>query len=150
MGHFYFEGLRSSQIEIPLPASIRERSGPEARIREASIQTGKLTAGVNEIVQGECVKNQQPRGLGPNPEITDFFFFWLHWVFIAACELSLVAVSGGYSLLRLLRPLIAVASQVTEHGLWGTQTSAVVVHRAYLHVESSWTRGGTHVPCIGM
>ena len=32
---------------------------------------------------------------------TDFFFnfiyFWLHWVFIAACGLSPVAVSGGYS-----------------------------------------------------
>ena len=27
------------------------------------------------------------------------FFFWLPWVFIAACRLSLVAVSRGYSLL---------------------------------------------------
>ena len=26
-----------------------------------------------------------------------FFLFWLGWVFIAACGLSLVAVSGGYS-----------------------------------------------------
>ena len=25
-----------------------------------------------------------------------FFFFWLHWVFFAALELSLVAVSRGY------------------------------------------------------
>ena len=24
-----------------------------------------------------------------------FLFFWLHWVFIAACRLSLVAASGG-------------------------------------------------------
>ena len=24
-------------------------------------------------------------------------YFWLHWVFVAACGLSLVAVSGGYS-----------------------------------------------------
>ena len=29
-----------------------------------------------------------------------FFFFWLHWVFVAVCGLSLVGVSGGYSLLR--------------------------------------------------
>ena len=29
----------------------------------------------------------------------NFFFFWLHWVFIAARGLSLVEVSGGYSLL---------------------------------------------------
>ena len=26
-----------------------------------------------------------------------FYFFLLHWVFVAACGLSLVAVSGGYS-----------------------------------------------------
>ena len=29
-----------------------------------------------------------------------FFYFWLHWVFIAACRLSLVAASRGYSSLR--------------------------------------------------
>ena len=29
-----------------------------------------------------------------------FFFIWLHWVFIAARGLSLVAASGGYSSLR--------------------------------------------------
>ena len=28
-----------------------------------------------------------------------FFFFWLRWVFAGARGLSLVAVSGGYSLL---------------------------------------------------
>ena len=43
-----------------------------------------------------------------------FFNFWLHWVFVAACRLSLVAGSGGYSSLRhvgfSLRWLIA------EHG----------------------------------
>ena len=27
------------------------------------------------------------------------YLFWLHWVFVAARRLSLVAVSGGYSLL---------------------------------------------------
>ena len=29
-----------------------------------------------------------------------FIYFWLHWVFIAARGLSLVAASGGYSSLR--------------------------------------------------
>ena len=29
-----------------------------------------------------------------------FIYFWLHWVFVATCGLSLVAVSGGYSSLR--------------------------------------------------
>ena len=28
-----------------------------------------------------------------------FIYFWLRWVFVAACGLSLVAVSRGYSLL---------------------------------------------------
>ena len=28
------------------------------------------------------------------------FIYWLHWVFVAACRLSLVVVSGGYSWLR--------------------------------------------------
>ena len=28
------------------------------------------------------------------------YYFWLHWVFVAACGLSLVAASGGYSSLR--------------------------------------------------
>ena len=37
-----------------------------------------------------------------------FFSFWLHWVFVAACGLSLVVVRGL---------LIAVASLVVEHGL---------------------------------
>ena len=29
-----------------------------------------------------------------------FIYFWLHWVFVAAHGLSLVAASGGYSSLR--------------------------------------------------
>ena len=41
-----------------------------------------------------------------------FIYFWLHWVFVAVCGLSLVAASGGYSLLRCVGFLIAVASLV--------------------------------------
>ena len=44
------------------------------------------------------------------------FYFWLPWVFIAACGLSLVAVSRGYSV-AVHGLLIAVASLVAEHGL---------------------------------
>ena len=61
---------------------------------------------------------------------TSFFFliyFWLHWVFVAACGLSLVAASGGYSSLRCtgfsLRWLLL---------LWSTgsrRTDSVVVAR---------------------
>ena len=52
-----------------------------------------------------------------------FFLFWLCWVFIAGRGLSLVAPSGGYSLLRCagfsfaVASLIEVASLVAEHGL---------------------------------
>ena len=50
----------------------------------------------------------------------DFFFnfcFWLHWVFIALCGLSLVAERRGYSLVLLHGLLIVVASLVAECGL---------------------------------
>ena len=44
------------------------------------------------------------------------FFFWLHWVFIAAHGLSLVAVSEGYSLVAVQRFLTVVASLVWSMG----------------------------------
>ena len=46
-------------------------------------------------------------------------YFWLRWVFVAVSGLSLVAVSGGYSLLWCagFSFLIAVASLVAEHRL---------------------------------
>ena len=37
------------------------------------------------------------------------------WVFVAAQALSLVEVSGGYSLIALRQLLTAVASPVAEH-----------------------------------
>ena len=43
-------------------------------------------------------------------------YFWLHWVFFAVCWLSLVVVSGGYSVV-VHGLLIVVASPVVEHGL---------------------------------
>ena len=44
-------------------------------------------------------------------------YFWLCWVFVAACWLSLVAVSGGYSLVAVCRLLVVGASLLVEHGL---------------------------------
>ena len=41
---------------------------------------------------------------------------------------SLVADSGGDSLVAVRRLLIAVASLVVEHRLWGMQASVVLVH----------------------
>ena len=45
------------------------------------------------------------------------FYFWLCWVFVAICGLSLVTASGGYSRVALHTLLIAVASLFTEHGV---------------------------------
>ena len=41
----------------------------------------------------------------------------LHWVFVAAHRLSLVAESGGLLLVAVRELLIAVASLVAGHGL---------------------------------
>ena len=62
--------------------------------------------------------------------------------------LSLVAASRGSSLVAVRGLLIVVASLVEEHGLQGVwaqylwHTGLVALQ----HVESSWTRDGTHVP----
>ena len=60
-------------------------------------------------------------------------------------------VSGGSSLVVLHGLLIVVASFVAErglqaHGLQYLQHPGLVAVR---HVESSWIRDRTHVPCIG-
>ena len=83
-----------------------------------------------------------------------FIYFWLHWVFVAARGLSLVAVSGGLLFILVRRLLTAVASLVAEHGLQacGLQQLWLIGSRAQAqqlwctglvapwHVESSWTR----------
>ena len=48
-------------------------------------------------------------------------YFWLWWVFIATCKLSLVAVSRGYTLVAVHGLPIAVAFLVAEHGLWSVR-----------------------------
>ena len=44
-------------------------------------------------------------------------YFWLFWVFVAECELSLVAASRGYSLAAVQGLLISGPSLVAEHRL---------------------------------
>ena len=60
-------------------------------------------------------------------------------------------MSRGSSPAAVLGLLIALTSLAVEPGLQDTQTSGVVVPDlvAPLHVESSWTRDRTCVPCIG-
>ena len=96
-------------------------------------------------------------------------YFWLHWVFIAARGLSLVAGSGGYSSLRCtgfsLRWLLLLWSTGSRHAgfsscstqaqqLWlaGSRAQAQLWCTGLVaprHVESSQTRAQTRVPCIG-
>ena len=54
--------------------------------------------------------------------------FWLCWIFIATYRLSIVAVSGGPSLVTVHRLLIVVASLVVEHSLWCSGFSSGAAH----------------------
>ena len=92
-----------------------------------------------------------------------FIYFWLHWVFVAVRWLSLVAASGGYSLLRCtsfsLRWLLLLRSTGSRvlrlQHLWLTGSRAQAQQLwptglvAPRHVGSSGTRAPTRVPCIG-
>ena len=53
------------------------------------------------------------------------FFYWLRWVFIAACGLSLVVVSGGFSCCRAqalgLRALVFVACGLSSCNTWALE-----------------------------
>ena len=91
------------------------------------------------------------------------FSYWLCWVSTAAQGFSLVVASRGHSLVVVPGLLIAVASLVAEHRLWGVWASVVVVSglcstdsevaehtlSCSLHVVSSWTRDWSHVSCTG-
>ena len=44
-------------------------------------------------------------------------YLWLRWVFVAMSRLSLIADSGGYSLVGVHGLLIAAASLVVEYRL---------------------------------
>ena len=64
-------------------------------------------------------RGRQPRSHWPTFKSSEhlfIFYFWLHWVFVAVCGLSLVAASRGYSLV-VLRLLTVVASLVLEQRL---------------------------------
>ena len=65
-----------------------------------------------------------------------FIYFWLHWIFVAARGLSIVAVSGGYSSLRCvgfpLRWLFLVRSMGSRHvgfSSWRHTGSVIVAYR---------------------
>ena len=98
-----------------------------------------------------------------------FFYFWLHWVFIAVPGLSLAEASGGYFSLwcvgfslwwLLLCSMGSRRAGFSSRGTWaqqlwltGTRAQAQQLWHTGLvslrHVGSSWTRDQTCVPCIG-
>ena len=59
--------------------------------------------------------------------INFIYLFWLHWVIIVP-GLSLLAESGGYSLVVECGLLTAVASFVAEHGLYTLRHLVVQAH----------------------
>ena len=87
-----------------------------------------------------------------------FIYFWLCWVFVAVCGLSLVAASGGYSSLHctgfslrlflLLRNMGSrcTGSVVVARGLQSTG-SVVVAHRLSCSVESGIFSDQGSNPC---
>ena len=79
-----------------------------------------------------------------------FFFFCCTWSLLLLRRLSLVAVSGGYSLLWCegfslwwLLLLWNTGSRAPAQKLWHRDLAA------QQHVESSRARDQSHVPCIG-
>ena len=89
---------------------------------------------------------------------TLFIYFWRHWVFVATCGLSLVAASGGYSLLRCtgfsllcLLLLWSLGSRCAGFSSCGSQAQQLWLTGlvAPQHVGSSQTSARTRVPCIG-
>ena len=83
-----------------------------------------------------------------------FIYSWLFQVFVAGCGLSLAAAIGGYSLGEVQGLLTAGVGghRLSTCGTWAPEPRpeqlwcmGLVAPR---HVESSWTRGQTHVSCI--
>ena len=99
-----------------------------------------------------------------------FIYFWLRWVFVAVCGLSLVVASGGYSSLRcagfslwwllLLWSTGSRCADFSSCGTWAQQLwlmgSRAQAQQlwcmglvALWHVGSSRTRAQTCVSCLG-
>ena len=95
--------------------------------------------------------------IGPGIEQAFFFFlesfidFWLLWVFIAECGLSLVAVVARELLfVAACRLLIRPASLAADHRLQGMGSVAVAQRLSCCATCGMfWTRDQTCVPCIG-
>ena len=77
------------------------------------------------------------------------YYFWLHWVLVAAHRLPLVAESRGYSGCGAWASHCSDISCYTAHALGHTGFRSCGPRLVALrHVGSSWTRDRTHVLCI--
>ena len=67
---------------------------------------------------------------------------------MALCELSLAAANGGFLLCRLLLLQRLQGTRAQQLGRAGSQLWSTGL-AALCHVEPSWTRDQTLVPCTG-
>ena len=84
-----------------------------------------------------------------------FFFFWLHWVFVAVCRLPLVAVSGGYFSWRCvgfsLRWLLLLWSTGSRHAVFSSCGSRALEHRlSSRSAQAQLLRGMWDLPGPGL
>ena len=81
------------------------------------------------------------------------FYFWLccaFWVFVSTHGLSLVVVSGGYSLVAVQGLHIAVATLFVEHGLWGVWASVdVALTGSGAQAQQLWHMGLVALQQVG-
>ena len=73
-------------------------------------------AGLRGSLGGPCL-SPPPAKMQEKQSFFFFFNFWLRWVFTAEPELSVVAVTGGSSLVVVFKLLIVVTSLVAGPGL---------------------------------
>ena len=148
--------LQARRLEwVDIPFS-RVSSQPRDRTQVSCIADGFFTNWAImtawKSVKGGC--NLRPTVLLQLDHKMDFLrfrknSFWLRWVFVAACELYLVAVSGSYFSLRFvvfsLQWLFLLWSTYLQNRAQYLQYRGLVALR---HVGSSQTRDHTSVPCI--
>ena len=83
-----------------------------------------------------------------------YFYFWLHWVFVAAHGLSLVVLSGGYSLLWCvgfsLRWLLVAEHGLQAHGLSSCGSRALERRLSSCGARAQLLRGMWDLPRPGL
>ena len=83
-----------------------------------------------------------------------YFYFWLHWVFVAARGLSLVTASGGYSSLRCvgfsLRWLLLLRSTGSRHAGFSSCGSRALEHRLSSCARAQLFRSMWDLPTPGL